>query len=133
MKKVVRGDFSKCHQVGTGDHPAYCTFSGKVRCPTTKPVVINGDWELWSDYAGQSFDFTKAIETSDMISVTDLYNTRTAATTRRGPEGWTSAIATTDFTGFSEMWFGSPPFTQLVKFRVWALCGKRSLAPVLGR
>jgi hypothetical protein len=39
---------------------------------------------------------------------------------------------TNDFSGFYDGWFGYPPATTLLGFRVWVLCGKKSAARTLG-
>jgi hypothetical protein len=132
VKKLVRSPFDQCHQLGSGDHPVKCTFAATVRCPSKFPVAINGHWEMWAHKYGDN-DITKEVVTWDELTITELYNTRTAAaTTRKGPDGWTAALATTDFSGSSQPWFGSPPLTKLVSYRVWALCGKKATRKTLG-
>jgi hypothetical protein len=131
VKQLVRGDFHSCHLTAPGDHPMYCTFTGNVSCPAKFPLAINGGWEFWDGVYGQSYDVTNQVKSWDGLTITELYNARLAHV-RGARQGWTASLATTDYSGFSEMWFGSPPATAMLTYRVWALCGKNSAATKLG-
>lgn len=129
VKTIVRSKFDGCDFHPPLKFPTICNFTGQVTCPAKDPVAVNGNWEFAS--INNILDYTKAVADSNLVTSTELYNLRTFLP-RHMREGWTAAVRTTDFSGSNQQWFGVPPLTTGIQFRVWALCTKRAERTRLG-
>jgi hypothetical protein len=97
--------------------PSHCGSSAAVRCPAGHPVAADGGWSI-RDEQGKDVTAT-ALTTTEL---TELYNVRLPSKHRGGPQGWTASVEIDQI-------FPNPTKFRL---RVWAVCAKKKVGPLLG-